>query len=174
MRKTFLVLMGAAAGATLTLLATQPQLLAVDSTAKAAATASDAYRHLNLFGDVFERVRADYVEAPDDGKLIESAINGMLNALDPHSSYMDSKSFREMQNQTSGQFGGLGIEVTMEDGLVKVVAPIDDTPAAKAGVMAGDIITHLDDEAVQGLTLDQAVEKMRGAVNTALRLKIVR
>ena len=112
---------------------------------------------------MFERVRADYVEKPDDSKLIEPAINGMLNGLDPHSSYMDPKSFRDMQVQTRGEFGGLGIEVTMEDGLVKVVAPIDDTPAAKAGVMANDIITHLDDEQVQGLTLNQAVEKMRGA-----------
>src|SRR5205823_7262801 len=93
---------------------------------------------------------------------------------DPHSSYMDPKSFKDMQIQTKGQFGGLGIEVTMEDGLVKVVAPIDDTPAAKAGVMAGDIITHLDDEPVQGLTLNQAVEKMRGAINTKIKLKIVR
>ena len=110
---------------------------------------------------MFERVRADYVEKPDDSKLIESAINGMLAGLDPHSSYMDSKSFRDMQVQTRGEFGGLGIEVTMEDGLIKVVAPIDETPAAKAGIMANDIITHLDDEPVQGLTLNQAVEKMR-------------
>src|SRR5262249_14965149 len=127
-----------------------------------------------LFGDVFERVRADYVEKPDDAKLVESAINGMLNALDPHSSYMDAKSFRDMQVQTRGEFGGLGIEVTMEDGLVKVVAPIDDTPAAKAGGLAGDIITHLEHEAVEGLTLNQAVDKMRGPVNTKIRLKIMR
>src|SRR5262249_12022466 len=93
---------------------------------------------------VFERLRADYVEKPDDSKLIESAINGMLAGLDPHSSYMDSKSFRDLQSQTRGEFGGLGIEVTMEDGLIKVVAPIDETPAAKAGIMANDIITHLD------------------------------
>jgi carboxyl-terminal processing protease len=123
---------------------------------------------------VFERVRADYVEKPDDAKLIEAAINGMLNGLDPHSSYMDAKSYRDMQVQTKGQFGGLGIEVTMEQGLVKVVAPIDDTPAARAGIMAGDIITHLDDEQVQGLTLNQAVEKMRGPVNTKIKLKIMR
>src|SRR5207302_1190210 len=129
---------------------------------------------LSLFGDVFERVRSDYVEKPDDGKLVESAINGMLAGLDPHSSYMDAKSFRDMQVQTRGEFGGLGIEVTMEDGLVKVVSPIDDTPAAKAGVMANDIITHLDDEAVQGLTLNQAVEKMRGPVNTKIKLTIMR
>src|ERR1700674_484125 len=172
MRKTPLVLLGAAAGAALALLATQPRLALMGASARAAG--ADTYRQLNLFGDVFERVRADYVEKPDDGKLIESAINGMLNALDPHSSYMDAKSFRDMQVQTRGEFGGLGIEVTMEDGLVKVVAPIDDTPAAKAGVMAGDIITHLDDEAVQGLTLNQAVDKMRGPVNTKIGLKIMR
>jgi carboxyl-terminal processing protease len=153
-------------------MATQPNLATLGSSAKAAA--ADTYRQLNLFGDVFERVRADYVEKPDDSKLIESAINGMLAGLDPHSSYMDPKSFRDMQVQTRGEFGGLGIEVTMEDGLIKVVAPIDETPAAKAGVMANDIITHLDDEAVQGLTLNQAVEKMRGPVNTQIRLKIMR
>jgi len=117
---------------------------------KAKAAASDTYRQLNLFGDVFERVRADYVEKPDDSKLVESAINGMLAGLDPHSSYMDPKSFKDMQVQTRGEFGGLGIEVTMEDGLVKVVAPIDETPAAKAGVMANDIITQLDDESGAG------------------------
>jgi carboxyl-terminal processing protease len=172
MRKTSLIFLGALAGAGLTVLATQPHTVFVGSSAKAAA--SDTYRQLNLFGDVFERVRADYVEKPDDSKLVESAINGMLAGLDPHSSYMDPKSFRDMQVQTRGEFGGLGIEVTMEDGLVKVVAPIDETPAAKAGVMANDIITHLDDEAVQGLTLNQAVEKMRGPVNTKIKLRIMR
>jgi carboxyl-terminal processing protease len=172
MRNTSLLLLGAAAGTALTLAATQPHFALMGATAKAAA--GDTYRQLNLFGDVFERVRADYVEKPDDSKLIESAINGMLNSLDPHSSYMDPKSFRDMQVQTRGEFGGLGIEVTMEDGLVKVVAPIDDTPAAKAGILAGDIITQLDDEAVQGLTLNQAVDKMRGAVNSKIKLKIVR
>src|ERR1043166_9257836 len=120
MRKTSMVLLSAAAGAAITLLVTQPRVTLIGSSARAAA--SDTYRQLNLFGDVFERVRSDYVEKPDDGKLIESAINGMLNALDPHSSYMDPKSFRDMQVQTRGEFGGLGIEVTMEDGLVKVVA----------------------------------------------------
>jgi carboxyl-terminal processing protease len=168
-RKTSLILLGAAAGIAGTLLVTQPRLVL-----SAKAAAADTYRQLNLFGDVFERVRADYVEKPDDSKLIEQAINGMLNGLDPHSSYMDPKSFRDMQVQTRGEFGGLGIEVTMEDGLVKVVAPIDDTPAAKAGIQANDIITHLDDEQVQGLTLNQAVEKMRGAINTKIRLKIMR
>ena len=172
MRKTTLILLGAAAGAAMTLLATQPHMIFVGSTAKAAA--ADTYRQLNLFGDVFERVRADYVEKPDDSKLIETAINGMLAGLDPHSSYMDPKSFKDMQVQTRGEFGGLGIEVTMEDGLIKVVAPIDETPAAKAGVMANDIITQLDGEQVQGLTLNQAVEKMRGPVNTSIKLTIMR
>jgi carboxyl-terminal processing protease len=172
MRKTSLVLLGAAAGAALTLLVSQPRVVFIGGAAKAAV--ADTYRQLNLFGDVFERVRSDYVEKPDDSKLVESAINGMLQGLDPHSSYMDPKSFKDMQIQTRGEFGGLGIEVTMEDGLVKVVAPIDETPAHKAGVMAGDIITHLDDEPVQGLTLNQAVEKMRGPVNTKIRLKIMR
>jgi carboxyl-terminal processing protease len=172
MRKTSLILLGAAAGAALTLVTTQPRLMLVGASAKAAA--ADTYRQLNLFGDVFERVRADYVEKPDDSKLIESAINGMLAGLDPHSSYMDPKSFRDMQVQTRGEFGGLGIEVTMEDGLIKVVAPIDDTPAQKAGVLANDLITKLDDEQVQGLTLNQAVEKMRGPVNTKIKLTIIR
>jgi carboxyl-terminal processing protease len=173
MRKTFLVLVGAATGAALTLVAVQPRLVFSGMSARAAASA-DTYRNLNLFGDVFERVRSDYVERPDDAKLVETAINGMLAGLDPHSSYMDGKSFRDMQIQTRGEFGGLGIEVTMEDGLVKVVAPIDDTPAAKAGILANDIITHLDDEAVQGLTLNQAVEKMRGPVNTKIKLRVMR
>src|SRR6516225_3414401 len=172
MRKTSVILLSAATGAALTLLVTQPRAVFMGSSARAAT--SDTYRQLNLFGDVFERVRSDYVEKPDDSKLVESAISGMLAGLDPHSSYMDAKSFRDMQVQTRGEFGGLGIEVTMEDGLIKVVSPIDDTPASKAGIMANDIITMLDDEQVQGLTLNQAVEKMRGPVNTKIRLKIVR
>jgi carboxyl-terminal processing protease len=172
MRKTSLVLLGAVVGAAVALFATQPRMIFVGARAQAAA--ADTYRQLNLFGDVFERVRADYVEKPSDAKLIESAINGMLTGLDPHSSYMDAKSFRDMQVQTRGEFGGLGIEVTMENGLIKVVAPIDDTPAAKAGILANDIITKLDGEDVQGLTLNQAVEKMRGPVNTKIKLTIVR
>src|SRR5947209_16928924 len=128
MRKTSLILLGAAAGAAMTLLATQPRLALVGASARAAAP--DTYRQLNLFGDGFERVRSDYVEKPDDGKLVEQAISGMLAGLDPHSSYMDAKSFRDMTVQTRGEFGGLGIEVTMEDGLVKVISPIDDTPAS--------------------------------------------
>lgn len=141
---------------------------------KAVAAAADTYRQLNLFGDVFERIRSDYVEQPDDSKLVESAINGMLTSLDPHSSYMSPKSFKDMQVQTRGEFGGLGIEVTMEDGLVKVVAPIDETPAARAGIRAGDVITHLDGDQVQGLSLNQAVDKMRGPVNSPITLTIKR
>src|SRR5262245_20275046 len=172
MRKTSLILLGAAAGVAVTLIATLPRIL-FDG-ARAQAVAPDTYRQLSLVGDVFERVRADYVEKPDDGKLIDSAIYRTLAGLDPDSSYMDPKSFREMQVQTRGEFGGLGIEVTMEDGLIKVVAPIDETPAAKAGIMANDIITHLDDEPVHGLTLNQAVEKMRGPENSKIKLKIIR
>lgn len=172
MRRTSVFLFGAAAGALIAVGATQPRLLLQPT--QAVAAASDTYRQLNLFGDVFERVRADYVEKPDDAKLVEAAINGMLSSLDPHSTYMDAKDFRDMQVQTRGQFGGLGIEVTMEDGLVKVVAPIDDTPAAKAGVQAGDLIAKLDGEEVKGLTLNQAVDKMRGAVATPIKLTIIR
>src|ERR1035437_6519707 len=172
MRKISLILLGAATGAVMTLFATQPQAIFAVTSAKAAV--ADTYRQLNLFGDVFERVRADYVEKPDDDKLIESAINGMLTGLDPHSSYMDPNSFRDMQVQTRGEFGGLGIEVTMEGGLIKVVAPIDETPAAKAGILANDIITKLDAEQVQGMTMDQAVEKMRGPVNTKIKITIMR
>ncbi len=142
--------------------------------APSAQSSSETYRQLNLFGSVFERVRADYVEEVDDEKLIEAAINGMLQALDPHSGYLNAKNFREMQVQTRGEFGGLGIEVTMENGFVKVIAPIDGTPAERAGILTGDLITHIGDEAVQGLTLSQAVERMRGPVNTDIRLTVVR
>ena len=135
---------------------------------------SETYRQLKLFSDVFERVRADYVEEATDEELIEYAIQGMLSALDPHSSYLNAKSFKDMRVQTKGEFGGLGIEVTMENGYVKVVSPIDDTPAFRAGVEAGDYITHLDGEPVLGLTLNQAVEKMRGKVNTDLIVTIRR
>jgi carboxyl-terminal processing protease len=172
MRKIPLILIGAAAGAAMALIAVQLPPSVVPAFAKSAP--ADTYRQLDLFGDIFERVRLHYVEKPDDSKLVESAINGMLAGLDPHSSYLDPKSFRDMQVQTRGEFGGLGIEVTMEDGLVKVVAPIDDTPAAKAGIRANDLITHLDGEAVQGMTLNQAVEKMRGPVNTKIKLRITR
>ncbi|MGA8156475.1 MAG: S41 family peptidase [Rhodoplanes sp.] len=171
-RKTSLVFLGALGGAALTMIAIQPPAMLTSAFAKAGS--SDTYRHLDLFGDIFERVRAFYVEKPDDSKLVEGAISGMLNGLDPHSSYLDPKSFRAMQVQTRGEFGGIGIEVTMKDGLVKVVAPIDDTPAAKAGIRANDVITHIDDATVKGLTLDQAVEKMRGQVNTKIRLRMIR
>ena len=150
-----------------------PQVMQSVSPA-AFAAASDTYRQLNLFGDVFDKVRNDYVEKPDDAKMIEAAINGMLASLDPHSSYMDAKAFKDMQVQTKGEFGGLGIEVTQEDGLLKVVTPIDDTPAAKAGILSGDIITAIDGVSTQGMTLDQAVDKMRGAINDPVKLKVVR
>jgi carboxyl-terminal processing protease len=172
MRKVSLIFLGVIAGAGITLLVTHPGTVSVGSSAEAAL--SDTYKQLTLFGEVFERVRADYVEKPDDSKLVQSAINGMLAGLDPHSSYMDPNSFRDLQVETRGEFGGLGIEVTIENGLVKVVAPIDDTPAANAGVMTNDIITKIDDEQVQGLTLNQAVEKMRGPVNTKIKLTIMR
>jgi carboxyl-terminal processing protease len=139
-----------------------------------AASNADTYKQLNLFGDVFDRVRADYVEDPDESKMIEAAINGMLASLDPHSSYMDAKRFEDMSVQTKGEFGGLGIEVTMENGFVKVVAPIDDTPAAKAGLMANDLITKIDGADIQGVTLNEAVDKMRGGINTPITLTIQR
>jgi len=173
MRKNSLFLLGAATGVCLTLLVCAPQGAHLVSTARATAGV-DIYSQLNLFGEVFERVRADYVEKPDDAKLVEGAINGMITSLDPHSRYMNDSAWREMQETTHGEFGGLGIEVTMEDGLVKVVAPIDGTPAAKAGIMSGDLVTQIDDDAVQGLTLEQAVNKMKGAPNTKTKLTIVR
>ena len=149
-------------------------LLNVTRTYSATSNNSEIYKQLDLFGDVLERVRSDYVDKPDDATLIDSAINGMLAALDPHSAYLNPKNFRDMQVQTRGEFGGLGIEVTMEIGVVKVVSPIDDTPAAKAGLQTNDLITHLDNEQIVGLTLEQAVEKMRGPVNTPITLTIVR
>ena len=135
---------------------------------------SETYRQLNLFGDVFERVRSEYVEPVTDEQLIETAINGMLTALDPHSSYLNRKSFQDMQVQTRGEFGGLGIEVTMENGLIKVVSPIDDTPAFRAGLQPGDLITHLDGEAISGMSLADAVEKMRGPVGSDIKVTIRR
>lgn len=138
------------------------------------SNSTDTYRQLNLLGEVFEQVRAQYVEEVSDQELIEAAVNGMLTSLDPHSSYLTAKSFDDMRVQTRGEFGGLGIEVTMEDGYVKVVSPIDDTPAADAGLEPGDLITHLDGEAVLGLTLSEAVERMRGKVGTTISLSIRR
>ncbi len=145
-----------------------PQAFAQDS------TRAETYRLLNLFAEVFERVRAEYVEPANDRDLIENAINGMLTGLDPHSSYMNAKSFRDMQVQTRGEFGGLGIEVTQENGYIKVISPIDDTPAMRAGVKAGDLITALDGQTVQGMSLNDAVEKMRGAPNTRIVITVRR
>ncbi len=148
--------------------------VAVATAVAAQQNNSETYRQLNLFGDIFERVRTDYVEEVTEEKLIEAAVNGMLTSLDPHSGYLNQKNYRDMQIRTRGEFGGLGIEVTMENGLVKVVSPIDDTPAYRAGLKPGDLITHLDTEPVQGLSLSEAVEKMRGKVGSELTLTIRR
>lgn len=136
--------------------------------------ANDTFKQLTLFSDVLERVRADYVDPVTDDKLIETALNGMLSSLDPHSGYLNKKSFQDMQTQTRGEFGGLGIEVTMDNGIVKVISPIDDTPAAKAGIQAGDLITHIDTKPVTELTLSEAVDKMRGTPGTKITLTIRR
>jgi carboxyl-terminal processing protease len=145
-----------------------------DIGAASPANSSETYKQLNLFGEVFERVRAEYVDEVSDDTLVESAINGMLTSLDPHSNYLNTKNFNDMKVQTRGEFGGLGIEVSMENGLVKVVSPIDDTPAARAGLKPGDLITHLDGDPVQGMTLPEAVEKMRGPVSSEIKLTIRR
>ncbi|WP_102830074.1 S41 family peptidase [Bartonella bovis] len=140
----------------------------------AANNENNTYKQLAIFGDIFERVRAQYVTVPDDKKLVENAINGMLSSLDPHSSYMDAEKAKDMRDSTKGEFGGLGIEVTMEKNLIKVVSPIDDTPASKAGILAGDIISKIDGKEVNGQTLNEAVNKMRGAVGTPITLTIIR
>ena len=171
MRKLAYLLTGAVFGGGLVAFALQGGPV---GTIGAVAASSETYRQLNLFGDVFEKIRTDYVEKPEDAKLIESAISGMLSGLDPHSSYMDPKSFKDMQVQTKGEFGGLGIEVTQEEGFVKVVTPIDDTPASRAGLRAGDFIVEIDGDSVQGLTLNQAVDRMRGPVNSSVNLRISR
>lgn len=168
MRKLSLLFAGALMGAS----AMSLVYGAPGSTANAAG--SETYKQLAIFGDIFERVRANYVTPPDDKSLVENAINGMLSSLDPHSSYMNAEEAQDMRVQTKGEFGGLGIEVTMENDLVKVITPIDDTPAAKAGVLAGDYIAKIDGEEVRGLTLNDAVEKMRGLVNTPIKLTILR
>jgi carboxyl-terminal processing protease len=146
----------------------------VGAAAPGAGNSAETYKQLNLFGEVFERVRADYVDEVSDDTLVESAINGMLTSLDPHSNYLNTKNFNDMKVQTRGEFGGLGIEVSMESGLVKVVSPIDDTPAARAGLKPGDLITHLDGDPVQGMTLPEAVEKMRGLIGSEIKLTIRR
>ncbi|MGL4236715.1 S41 family peptidase, partial [Tabrizicola sp.] len=132
------------------------------------------YEQLDLFGDIFERVRAQYVEEVPTDELVTAAINGMLTSLDPHSSYLSAKDFEDMQVQTRGEFGGLGIEVTQEEGFIKVIAPMDGTPAAKAGILAGDFITHVNGESVSGLMLDDAVEKMRGPIGSEIIITVVR
>lgn len=167
-RKVSLLLAGALMGASAMSLVHG----AVGTTANAAG--SETYKQLAIFGDIFERVRGQYVTPPDEKALVESAINGMLTSLDPHSSYLNPDAAKDMRVQTKGEFGGLGIEVTMENELVKVITPIDDTPAARAGVLAGDYISAIDGEEVRGLTLNDAVEKMRGLVNTPIELTILR
>jgi carboxyl-terminal processing protease len=156
------------------LLAPTPALRAADQPAAKPDTSSDTYRQLDLFGEVFERVRADYVDDVSDQQLIEAAITGMLSSLDPHSSYENAKNFQDLQVQVQGQFGGLGLEVTMENGLVKVVSPIDDTPAAKAGLKPNDLIVAIDGEQVQGMALNDAVNKMRGPIDSSIKLTIKR
>jgi len=169
-------LIGAAAGAALVLLATTSSFAPGigSAIARPAASLSEDYRLLSLFGKVFDIVRADYVDKPDDAKLISSAISGMVDGLDPHSNYMDAKSFNDMQVDTNGRFGGLGMEVTMTDGLVKVVSPIDNTPAAKAGILAGDVITQVDDQPIKGMALDLVVAKLRGPVGSKVKLQVTR
>jgi carboxyl-terminal processing protease len=162
------VLVGTAAGALVTTQVAGPLV------AQEARSQSSVYQQLDLFGDIFERIRSDYVEDVDDQKLIEAAINGMLTSLDPHSSYLSPDDASDMQVQTRGEFGGLGIEVTQEEGFVKVVSPMDDTPAAAAGIEAGDFITHVDGQSVLGLTLDEAVEMMRGPVGSEIIITVVR
>jgi carboxyl-terminal processing protease len=171
MRKVSTLALGIAIGAGAVTLMSQTHLL---PGLQAEAAPGDTYRKLNLFGDIFEQVRANYVEQPDESKMIDSAINGMLTSLDPHSTYLDPKATQELQNSTSGRFGGLGIEVTYENNQVKVVTPIDDTPASRAGVLANDIITHIDGTAVEGLSLNQAIDKMRGDPGTKVVIKVER
>src|SRR5215210_4830086 len=169
MKRRFLFSLSTLTGASLATLVSQTDVLP-----SAVAASSGTFQQLGLFRYVFDRVRTDYVEPPNEAKLIEGAINGMLTSLDPHSGYMSPNEFREMQVETQGEFGGLGIEITMEEGLVKVVAPVDETPAARAGILANDIITQIDGEPVQGQTLNQAVDKMRGPVNSSVKLTIQR
>lgn len=171
MRKASLLLVGALFGAVATVIASAPGGL---GGFVANAANGSAYQQLDLFGDVFERVRSSYVEQPVDENLIEGALNGMLATLDPHSEYLSEERYREMIEQTSGEFGGLGIHVTMEDGVVKVISPIEDTPADRAGIVAGDLITHLDGDPIQGMTLTEAVKIMKGAPGTDISLTIIR
>ncbi len=176
MQRLKLIAIGALAGAALVLLANTPGLAPVVSGAEASSSteAAATYRQLGLFGKVYDIVRCDYVDKPDDTKLIETAINGMVSGLDPHSNYMDTSNFRDMQTETSGQFGGLGMQVTMKDGLVKVVAPLDGTPAAKADIRVGDVITKVDGQPVAGLGLEKVVTKLRGPPGSSVAVEITR
>ena len=167
-RFILVALVGVISGALITTQFTDP--LIAQETKRVKST----YENLDLFGDIFERIRSSYVEEIDEEKLIESAISGMLSSLDPHSSYMAPEDFSTMQVQTRGEFGGLGIEVTQENGFIKVVSPIDDTPAANAGIEAGDFITKVDGESTLGKTLDEAVDKMRGPVGSEIIITVVR
>jgi carboxyl-terminal processing protease len=169
MKKLMMAAVGGIAGGVL--LSTQ---VAGPLLAQEAANNSTVYEQLDLFGDIFERIRQNYVEEVDEAELIEAAINGMLTSLDPHSSYISASDFEDMQVQTRGEFGGLGIEVTQEDGFVRVITPMDDTPAMEAGVEAGDFITHVDGEALLGLTLEEAVDLMRGPVGSDIVITVVR
>jgi carboxyl-terminal processing protease len=162
---------GAAIGATAAIVGSQ---ISLPPRGSAFAASSETYRQLNLLGDVLEKIRSQYVESPNEAKLIEAAINGMLSSLDPHSTYMNANIFRERQRQIEGAFGGLGIEVTQEDGVIKIVTSIDDTPAAKAGLLSGDVITDIDNDPTKAMTLDRAAEKLRGPPKSPVRLKIMR
>jgi carboxyl-terminal processing protease len=169
MKRRFLFSLATLAGAGLATLVSQTNVLSSSGTAS-----FETHRQLRLFGNVFDMVRTGYVEPPNEAKLIEGAINGMLTSLDPHSGYMSPNEFKEMQTETQGEFGGIGIEITMEEGLIKVITPIDETPAARAGILANDIVTQIDDELVQGLTLNQVADKIRGPLNTSVKLTIQR
>jgi carboxyl-terminal processing protease len=162
MKKIALAVVSAVGGAAATIVLTQ------------AVAGTDTYRQLNLFGDVYERVKNDYVRETKDAELVEDAINGMLSGLDPHSSYLNPKNFSDMQVTTRGEYGGLGLEVTMEDGLVKVITPMDGTPAARAGIKTGDLIATIDGMSIQGLTLSEAVDKMRGPINSQIKIQVLR
>lgn len=162
MKKFALAVVSAVGGAAATIVLTQ------------AVAGTDTYRQLNLFGDVYERVKNDYVRETKDAELVEDAINGMLQGLDPHSSYLNPKNFSDMQVTTRGEYGGLGLEVTMEDGLVKVITPMDGTPAARAGIKTGDLIATIDGMSIQGLTLSEAVDKMRGPINSQIKIQVIR
>src|SRR5579863_482325 len=174
MQKLIHLSLGAVAGAAIALVATTPMPFLSGAAAAPPTGAGQTYHELQLFGRAFDLVRQDYVDKPTGKKLIGAAINGMVSGLDPHSNYMDAKAFSDMQAETSGQFGGLGMQVTMENGRVKVVSPIDDTPAAKAGILAGDFITRIDDQVITDLPLNEVVTKLRGTPGSSVKLEIQR